>query len=207
MSLLEHYLQDQDNPEAQRLKSKLRDQIAQIPTDSFTVERAMPQIEDAWEDHFWRRLTSAKINLLRTRVVPLLRYAAGTDVAATTFTNKVERLNLYIHESRDTGATIRSLQDDVDRLPSFVSEQPQRQAAIDFALSRDIEVATSEDLEELIEQLSDQMRYKRKEKTAPLPLDLRDRIETRGLLSLIELAKSFMLRSIASVLRMPSPDE
>jgi type I restriction enzyme, R subunit len=91
---LETYLNEQSSEECQSLIADLRAQIARIPTGSFTVKRVLPDVEEAWEAGFWYHLTQNKIDFLRLKVGPLLRLAAGVDVAAETFTSKIERLKL-----------------------------------------------------------------------------------------------------------------
>ena len=52
LNLLETYLDDQQNPECQSVIKDLRAMIARIPTESLLVKRAMPEIEDVWQDGF-----------------------------------------------------------------------------------------------------------------------------------------------------------
>ena len=70
-----------------------------IPRDSFPVKKVWLQVAPAWEDDFWTLITPAKLDFLRLQVAPLLRFAADVDVAAETFTHKVERLKLQILQS------------------------------------------------------------------------------------------------------------
>ena len=61
LNLLETYLDDQQNPECRAVIHDLR---------------AMPEIEDAWQEGFWNYLLPGSIKKLRERVGPHLRYAA-----------------------------------------------------------------------------------------------------------------------------------
>ena len=81
----------------------LREQIQQIPTDSFTIRKHMPEIEEAWTDAFWNYLVPSKIEFLKLKVAPHLRLVPGVDVAAATFISKVERLKLKKREKDLTG--------------------------------------------------------------------------------------------------------
>ena len=92
LRLLETYLNEQEAPECQQVIADLREQIAQIPTDSFTLKRVLPEIEEAWQDGFWNYLVPSKIEFLKLKVAPHLRLVPGVDVAAATFISKVERL-------------------------------------------------------------------------------------------------------------------
>jgi type I restriction enzyme R subunit len=96
LKLLELYLDNQESADCQQAIRDLRQQINQIPRDAFSVQQVYSQIEQAWTDGFWRYLSQRNIDFLRTQVAPLLRFVTGVEVAAATFTNKVERLKLEI---------------------------------------------------------------------------------------------------------------
>ena len=67
LNLLETYLDDQQNPECQSVIKDLRAMIARIPTESLLVKRAMPEIEDVWQDGFWNYLLPSSIKKLREK--------------------------------------------------------------------------------------------------------------------------------------------
>jgi type I restriction enzyme R subunit len=103
LKLLETYLKDQKDPDCRQVIADLREQIQQIPTDSFTIRKHMPEIEEAWTDAFWDYLIPSKIEFLKLKVAPHLRLVPGVDVAAATFISKVERLKLKKREKDLTG--------------------------------------------------------------------------------------------------------
>jgi len=103
LRLLETCLKDQKDPDCQAVIADLREQIQQIPTDSFTIRKHMPEIEEAWTDAFWEYLIPSKIEFLKLKVAPHLRLVPGVDVAAATFISKVERLKLKKREKDLTG--------------------------------------------------------------------------------------------------------
>jgi type I restriction enzyme R subunit len=103
LKLLETYLKDQKDPDCKQVIADLREQIQQIPTDSFTIRKHMPEIEEAWTDAFWDYLILSKIEFLKLKVAPHLRLVPGVDVAAATFISKVERLKLKKREKDLTG--------------------------------------------------------------------------------------------------------
>src|SRR6266498_252311 len=103
LKLLETYLKDQKDPDCKQVIADLREQIQQIPTDSFTIRKHMPEIEEAWTDAFWDYLIPSKIEFLKLKVAPHLRLVPGVDVAAATFISKVERLKLKKREKDLTG--------------------------------------------------------------------------------------------------------
>ncbi len=182
LKLLEIYLEEKTLrvSETQRVCADLRAQIALIPTDSFSVKRAYPEVEQAWEDGFWRYLTPDKISFLRLKVGPLLRYAPGVDVQAATFIGKVERLKLRILTGRDPSATAQSIAEDVGRLPEFVYEDPRREQAARLCLTPQLQTATVAQLNQVIETLADQMKNRRAKPNTFLELDLPDFVEMRG---------------------------
>jgi len=182
LKLLELYLGEKTLwvSETQRVCADLRAQIALIPTDSFSVKRVYPDIEQAWGDGFWRYLTPDKLSFLKLKVGPLLRYAPGVDVQAATFTSKVERLKLRILTGRDPSATAQSIAEDVGRLPEFVYEDPRREQAARLCLTPQLQTATVAELNQVIETLADQMKNRRAKPNTFLELDLPDFVEMRG---------------------------
>jgi type I restriction enzyme R subunit len=181
LKVLEQYLNNQQSPECQRVIADLRAQVARIPTEAFSVKKIYPQIEQAWSDGFWRLLTKQKLDFLRMKVGPLLRYAAGVDVDATTFTSKVERLKLQIVTNKNTAASAQSIAEDVSRLPDFVFNDPQREQATNLGISPEkLQAATPEQLTQMVDLLADQMKNRRDKPNPFLLLDLPDMIDQRG---------------------------
>lgn len=179
---LESLLKDQQSDEFKGLVTSLREQIAMIPIDSYSVKSVykLQEVQEAWTDYFWRYITQDKIILLRQKVAPLLRYVAGVDIAATTFTHKVERLKQQIAETRDSDTLVRDIAEDVSRLPDFVFKDPQCKPSIDLALSGNLDEATPEQLNRMIEVLAEKMKHKRKTVNRILELDLEDYIASGG---------------------------
>jgi len=190
LRLLEQYLSFKQSEEGTeniaRLREqkviidRLRAQIAQIPRDSFLVKRVLPEIDQAWEDSFWSYLRPDKIEFLRLKVGPLLRYVPGVDVEATTFTSKVERLKLQILTGRDTSATAQSVAEDVSRLPQFVYDDPQLAPLVHLCLSPQLQHASADELDTVIDLLANQMKNRRAQPNAFITLDLPDFIAMHG---------------------------
>ena len=180
LKLLELYLADQGSADAQRVIADLRAQIAIIPTDSFSVKRVYPEIEQAWGDGFWRYLTPDKLAFLKLKVGPLLRYAPGVDVQAATFTSKVERLKLQILTGKDPTATAQSIAKDVSRLPDFVYKDARCEPSARLCLTPRLRTATVAELNQVIDALADQMKNRRARPSDFLELDLLDLIDVRG---------------------------
>ena len=154
--------------------------VERIPRETFAVKRILPQIEQVWDAAFWSYLTPARLDFLRLKVGPLLRYAPEVDVAAATFTHKVERLKLQVLTHQPTTATAQSIAEDVARLPEFVREDALRAAAIQRCLASDLAATPLDELSLVSDAVAGQMRFRRLGDDAFLTLDLPDLIASRG---------------------------
>jgi type I restriction enzyme R subunit len=180
LKLLEQHLGSQHSAQKEKIVQNLREQIAQIPLDSFSVKKSSSDLEEVMQDAFWRYSTSEKLEFLKRKIAPLLRYAPGVDVQATTFKSKVERLKLHILTDKETSTTSQSIAEDVSRLPNFVLEDPQCKTAADLCLSDQLDTASPDELDQVIDTLAIQMKNRREKVNTFLMLDLPDLIETRG---------------------------
>lgn len=154
--------------------------LQRVPVDSFPVRKVWTQVEGAWSDGFWLGLTKDKLEFLRVRVGPLLRYIPDVDVAAETFTHKVERLKLQMLRGTPSPDLMQSIAEDVGRLPPYVREDPRRRGSVQLALSNELSTATSQALTALITDLSREMKNKRRKEDAFLSIDLPDFIEGKN---------------------------
>ncbi len=179
LRLLETYLKDQKNPDCKQVIADLREQIQQIPTDSFTIRKHMPEIEEAWTDAFWEYLIPSKIEFLKLKVSPHLRLVPGVDVAAATFISKVERLKLLKRTGKDTSQAIQSIAEDAAILPDFVVDDPKLKPHVQKCIPEELTNASLSDLTNLRDALAPQMKYKRRLDTF-LELDLVDSIAISG---------------------------
>lgn len=179
LRLLGEYL-NTSAPERDTLIKRLRTQIAQIPTNSFLVKKQLSDVQEAWEDSFWRYLTTDKLNFLRLKVAPLLRYVSGVDVEAATFASKVERLKWQIVRNASSSATQQSIAEDASRLPNFVYEHPQQGPLARLCISPDLVKAEITEIDRIIDLLAPQMINRREKPNAFITLDLPDFIESRG---------------------------
>lgn len=151
-----------------------RTMLARVPTDSFLVRKMWQEIEQAWTDDFWSLITADRLNFLRLKIGPVLRFVTDVDVAAETFTNKVERLAL----ARLTGAPppdlLTSIAEDVSRLTQETRDRPANKAAADLALSTALANADRAQLTDLIRKLAPEMKNKRRVDGGFLRIDLPD---------------------------------
>jgi type I restriction enzyme R subunit len=185
LKLLEAQLPDHESTPFIQTVSDLRAMLDRIPQDSFPVRKVWAEIEPAWEDGFWTLLTPARIDFLRLKVGPLLRFAADVDVAAETFTHKVERLKLQILSGRPSPQLLQSIAEDVSLLPE-IEQLVERFPSAKLALSNALASAEPGQLRRLIADLAPIMKNRRNRPSAFLKIDLPDFIETRGYISVGE---------------------
>jgi type I restriction enzyme, R subunit len=95
-------------------------------------------------------------------LAPLLRFVADVDVAAETFTNKVERLALSLLRGAPSPAQLESISEDVGRLPQEIRQRTSKINASRLALSPDLATASRAQLTELIRELAPEMKNKRR---------------------------------------------
>jgi type I restriction enzyme R subunit len=185
LKLLESQLPDHTTEVFGQTVTDLRQMMNRIPQDSFPVRKVWDDIEQAWQDGFWKLITPAKIDFLRIKVGPLLRFAAGVDVAAETFTHKVERLKLQMLRHSPSPQLLQSIAEDVSLLPD-IHERVESQPSAKLALSNDLAAAQPAQLTQLIKDLAPEMKNRRNRPSAFLKIDLPDFIETHGYISLGE---------------------
>ncbi len=94
LSKLELLIHDQATEDFQSIVRNCREAIARIPMDSFTVKKNLKDIREVWTDDFWQYLTPQKLELLRMKVAPLLRFVPDVNLDEAFFTSKVERVGL-----------------------------------------------------------------------------------------------------------------
>lgn len=189
LKLLETVLGDKQSFTYRQAVEDLRSMIRRIPTESFPVRKVWAEVEQAWTDTFWAFVTKDTIEFLRLKVGPLLRFAADVDVAAETFTSKVERLKLQILAGTPSPDLLTSIADDVSRLPPYVHQDDRKQPSIKLCLSNELAVAEPSQLSKVVRDLADQMKNRRERPSAFLKLDLPDFVATRGYISIGEGGK------------------
>lgn len=183
LKLLETFFEDQSNTDCKDIVQDLRNMINRIPTKSFTVKRAMPEIEDIWTDAFWNYLMPSKVYFLRLKVGPLLRLASDVDVSAETFIHKIERLKLLLRLNRDPKTNVQSILEDVALLPEFVVSDPILRTSIARCTPEKLSNATHSELNKVRDQLAPHMKNKKRQSSF-LSVDLADMIDFSGYIML-----------------------
>jgi type I restriction enzyme R subunit len=185
LKLLESQIPDHTTEVFRQAVADLRAMLDRIPRASFPVRKVWVKIAEAWEDDFWQLITPAKMEFLRLQVAPLLRFAGNVDVAAETFTHKVERLKLQILHGSPVPQLLLSIAEDVSLLPD-IAERVEKQSVAKLVLSTELATATPAQLTQVIRELAAEMRNRRNRPSAFLKIDLPDFIETRGYISVGE---------------------
>jgi len=157
-----------------------RQMLARIPVESFSVRKVWGEVESAWAETFWAFVTQDKISFLCIKVAPLLRFVPDVDIAAETFTHKVERLALQIVQGKSSPDLLQSIAEDVSRLPQHVLGHPTSKNSVRLALSTDMAQATPVQLRQLRVDLSGEMKNRRKTENTFLTIDLPDFIAGKG---------------------------
>lgn len=142
------YLKKQDVEDFQTTIADLREIVNRIPQYSFQVKKILPQISQVWEDSYWKFWSQNKLDFLRIKIAPFLRFVPNVDVQAETFTSKVERLKYQILTDKVSESTIESINEDVSRLPDFVIEKPFCKESAELCMSGQIRSATPQQLNE-----------------------------------------------------------
>jgi type I restriction enzyme, R subunit len=113
-------------------------------------------------------------------VAPLLRFVADVDIAAETFTHKLERLNLQILKGKPSADLMQSIAEDVSLLPQHVLDDAGKKDSVNLALSNDLATATPAQVRRVVAALAPAMFQKRRTVSAFLKIDLPDFLAHRG---------------------------
>lgn len=179
---LERYLAITPNsPEVEQVITNLREQVSTIPTNSFSVKKVLPDVQAAWQDNFWLHLNKNRLDFLRNKLAPLLRFASSGDVQAATFISKVERLKFQLLTGANAAATCESIADDASRLPDFVMDDPKVTEMVHLCANpNQLQSATQQQLNQASSLLAPQMKNRREQVNSFISLDLPDYVEMHG---------------------------
>ena len=180
LDILAATLKQRDHPAHSQAITDCRAMLLRVPTDSFPVRRVWTEVESAWTEEFWSFLTQDQLTFLQMRVAPLLRFVPDVDIAAETFTHKVERLKLQMLQGRPSPDLLQSIAEDVSRLPQYVREHPAKETSVRLALSSELAQATSPQLSQLLTDLAAEMKNKRRVENTFLTIDLPDFMANKG---------------------------
>ncbi|MBL7847752.1 MAG: DEAD/DEAH box helicase family protein [Cyclobacteriaceae bacterium] len=180
LSKLDILINDQKAEDFKSIVSDCRELIARIPQDSFTVKKVLKDIREVWTDDFWNYLTAQKIELLRMKVAPLLRFVPDVNLAEAFFTSKMERAGLFLLQHKDLAPIISSIREDVDLLPSTIAQVQQQMPLKEAILSNAFwEKVNLKQIDLGRKALAPLMRYKRDKPSLAIELGLQDVIDSR----------------------------
>ena len=179
LSQLERLLTRQGEAHTQGIVTRVREQLATLPLDSFAVKRHLFEIEATFDDAFWTRLTPDKLGFLKGKVGLLLRYAPVGDVEVQTFTGKLENLKLEKLGGKKS-AQLESIVEDVARIPDSILESDEDRDLKNVVLMPSFAQTTPETLDRVREGLSKYMNRRTDRLKNFLELDLRDFIAERS---------------------------
>lgn len=192
LSKLEILLGDQSSDDFNRIIKDCREYIARIPLDSFTVKKLLKEVREAWQDDFWKYITRQKLEFLRLKVAPLLRFVPDVNLAEAFFTSKMERCGLQllkkelqtiiplIEKGAQPTGIIESITQDVSLLPLNISQVGAHQNTIEIILNgkfwSDVSLGKVDDAKTALAPL---MKFKRENPSMIIELDLQDLIDSR----------------------------
>lgn len=177
---LMHFLANQAGEDAKRIVGDLRADIASIPLNSFSVKKVFKEVQEAWEDDFWTYLTVEKIEFLKLKVGPLLRFIPNVNPAQAFFLSKMERCGLALLQRKNLQNHIESIREDVALLPTNLAEVAAHRQYIDAVLSNEFWADVSlTSIDEAKDALSSLMRFRRDRPSLVIELGLDDIIDSR----------------------------
>jgi type I restriction enzyme, R subunit len=177
---LQMLLGDQSGDDARRIIRDIRADLTRIPQQSFSVKSVFREVREAWEDDFWRYLTAQKLDFLRLKVGPLLRFVPNVKLAEAFFVSKMERCGLALMQKKELKPHIESIREDVALLPTNIAEVAARRQYIDALLGREFWIKpTLAQIDETKEALAPVMKYRRDRPSLVIELGLDDIIDSR----------------------------
>jgi len=180
LAKLEMLLGDQSGEDAKRIVEDLRADIAKLPLDSFTVKQHLKEIREAFDDEWWQYLTANKLELLRLKVAPLLRFASAGSLAEAFFVSKMERIGLNRLQQKDIITASINIKEEVDLLPRNLPQIAPYAGLINDMLGNNWwEDISLKRLDEARKALAPLMKYKREQPPLVIELGLDDVIESR----------------------------
>ena len=158
----------------------IRADIAKLPLDSFTVKQHLSALREVFDDDWWKLMTATKIEFLRLRIGPLLRFAATGNLAEAFFISKMERLALNLLQQKDITRTSGNIKEEVDLLPRNLPQVAPCATLINDMIGDNWwQEITIKKLDDARKKLAPLMKYKREQPPLIIELGLEDVIESR----------------------------
>ncbi len=177
---LKHFLGDQNSTDALRIIKDLRADITDIPLESFSVKKVFKDVKEAWQYDFWKYLTNDKLEFLKLKIAPLLRFVPGINNEEAFFISKMERMGLHLLQRKDLATLIASVKEDISLLPTNLAQVAVHLRVINDVLSNEFwKEANLSLIDETKETLAPIMKYKQPKPSLVIELGLDDIIESR----------------------------
>ncbi|NUN09211.1 MAG: DEAD/DEAH box helicase family protein [Ignavibacteriaceae bacterium] len=184
LAKLQLFLGDQNSPDAKRIIKDLRADIAEIPLESFSVKKVYKEVRDAWQNEFWNYITRDKIEFLRLKIAPLLRFVPGINNDIAFFTSKMERFGLTFLQKKELTVSVENIKEEISLLPTNLA-----QVAVHIRVIMEILNLNQSDypayfnslekIDTVKEALAPVMKFKKEKQSAVIELGLDDIIESR----------------------------
>lgn len=163
-----------------RLLQALRADLARVPMDSFTVRSAWPVVQAAWEANFWDYITPVKLEFLRLKVAPLLRFVPGVNIDEAFFISKIERCGLALLKGQELTTHVEALREDASLLPTSLPQVAAQRRHRDALLGAEFwQRPTLTRLDEVRDHLAPLMRHRDRRPSLVVELGLDDLIDSR----------------------------
>lgn len=180
LAKLQLFLGDQESPDAKRIIKDLRSDIADIPLESFSVKKVYKDVKDVWQNEFWNYITRDKIEFLKLKVAPLLRFVPGINNEEAFFINRMEKAGLQLLQRKDLATLIESVKEDISLLPTNLAQVAQHIRVINDVLTNKFwQEASFAKIDAAKEILAPIMKYKQPRPSLIIELGLDDIIESR----------------------------
>lgn len=141
---------------------KLRKQIESLPQNSIVIMEAKNELQRLEDENFWIKLTTDKIEFLRSVVKPLMRTISGEDFKAMRFEKDVVEISFVgLSDEKGKFETLKdSLVEKISELPLSVNIVARERELITDSQSNKFWTTISETkYDQLIEKLSPLMKF------------------------------------------------
>ncbi|AMA60598.1 type I restriction endonuclease subunit R [Bradyrhizobium sp. CCGE-LA001] len=158
--------------------TKLRQQVAALPTNSVVIKEATVALARVEDENFWINLNHQKLEFLRTEIKPLFRTVSEADFKAMRFERDVLEYSLAVlNEDKEQAGTLKEgIAEQLSTLPLSVSFVKQEEALIHAAQTHHYWANADENkFDELVARLGPLMKFREQMTgSGPVHLDLTD---------------------------------
>ena len=163
---------------------KLKDQIAGLPKSSVVIMDARSELAKLEEPNFWTRISSQKIEFLRSTIKPLFRTISQVDFKAMRFEKEVLETSLaMLSKEQEKFETLKdNLVERISDLPLSVNTVAKEEALIRQSQTNAYWAKVmDDDLGTLALKLSPLMRFieRNRRPDGPVELNLKDVLSTK----------------------------